>query len=126
LKARLSKQIEQLLGRRDRLGGGPVGRIPICVVENGSAEAIPLETEEPGEWDNLVAKKGFTHDQVMGEAQVQWSDRIEELEVLVGKSNVQRLDVLQEVLDLAPANDGEHEGCFMEDIRNGDCETDRK
>ena len=44
----LGKQIGQLLGRRDGLGSGPVGRVPVCVLENGRAEAISLETTLAG------------------------------------------------------------------------------
>ena len=46
--------------------------------------------------------------------------------MLVCKSDVQGFNVLQEVLDFPSTNDGEDEGRLMEDIGDGNCETDRK
>ena len=86
----------------------------------------PYKRTRSGEEEDRTDKNPPTHDKVVGEAQVQWSDRIEEFEVLVRKGNVQGFDILQEVLDFASTNDGEDEGRLMEDIGDGNCETDRK
>jgi hypothetical protein len=86
----------------------------------------PCKQRGSGEEEDRTEKNPSTHDHAVGETQVQWSNRIEELEVLVRKGDVQGFDILQEVLDFPSTNDGEDEGRLMEDIGDGNCETDRK
>lgn len=69
--------------------------------------------------ENKSDKHG-THHKPLREAQIEWENAVDELDLLVREANAKRFDVGAEVFDLAAANDGEAMGRFVHHV--GDCD----
>ena len=61
-----------------------------------------------------------TDDEAAGEADVEGYGALDLLHVVLGEHDVEGLEVRVELLDLAPADDGEHVWDFLHDVRDGD------
>ena len=69
---------------------------------------------------HACTRNRVTYDHVVGEPDVKRHDSLDLPDMLAREGDVERANVGVEMLDFAPADDGEDEGCLLHHVRNRD------
>lgn len=60
-----------------------------------------------------------THDNAVRESEVKGHDVVNELDLLRGEIDFERIDIIHQVFDLPASNDRKDVRCLVEKVRNG-------
>ena len=98
----------------------PVIEMPRGFVHVVVLAAVTLITCTPLVSQGSAISTCTTHEVVEWEPFVERHDVVESLDMLATERNVERLEVRIQVLDLAAADDGEHVGGLLHQVRDRD------
>ena len=81
---------------------------------------LPIHVFSQIRTTELLELYGNTYNEVVWETQIEWLCILNSLNLFRREAYIQRLDILLEMLDLPPTDNGEYVRCFVQNVRNRD------